>query len=183
MILNSWSVIMVRIIYLIFFFLFVFRRKRSPVLHPGVLRPSQLVSVRSRLVSASPRRPASLFTSDRNACSWSRPRGAQRSPQDTVRVSDCQLRHLAGGRVRALRPRSHHHRLGSASCPWRRRQRVVLVLPAGILLLLRPHAARLEMGLEPGRRDAVRTHQTCTTLIFRSSRSDGAPDLPRFFPV
>lgn len=123
------------------------RWKWRPMSNPGFLHPSQLVSVRSWLVSASPERPSTLHSSYRNT-SYHHPRRAQRPPQDPVRIPDCQLRHLTGGRVWTLHPWSHRRCLGSGSRPQRRRRLRLVILPAGILLLLRPHAARVEMGLE-----------------------------------
>lgn len=139
------------------------RWKRRPLSYPGVLHPSQLVSLRSRLVAAHPERPSALLSYYRN--SQRPPLPARRPPQDPVRIPDGQLRHCTGGRVWTLHPRSHRRRLGSGSRPGHWRRLCFSFLPAGVLLLLRPHAARVEMGLESKDEHAVRRNRDYDSLL------------------
>lgn len=126
----------------------------------GLLYSPQLFSIWSRLVQTPPKQlhtPLSSGTSPNQR--WAH--RVRMSSQDPVWVAHCQLWYLSGGWLGAIRtwslsftPKKISSRPLHQPC----QRHPVSVLPDGYLLLLRPHDARLEMGLEPrGRTDDVWT--------------------------
>lgn len=157
--------------YLIYIYLIMMssipaRWKQPAVSDHRILHPSQLISVWSRLVMASSEQRSSTFTrSDQTDASQPPPRRTRRPLQDPVRISHGQLWHLAGGRQWTLHPWPRFscgtdNRTGSRVRWW-------TILSASHLLLLWPHAASLEVGLELEQvRDRIREWRGWICLLF-----------------
>lgn len=131
------------------------RGRRRSLSSCSLIHPPQLPSVRSRLVPTVPRETCFLLPS----CCGTKgnPHRKWRTLEDSVWISYCQLWHFPGGWCRRIHPRGHCSGLCPPNCspchqPWRRRP--IIVLSASKLFLLRPHAPRVALGLDPRRSSA-----------------------------